>query len=43
LLDHDKRSLRFFQTNGVKVTEVEAVRESRGKGTVFDRLPNLYA
>jgi serine/threonine protein phosphatase 1 len=43
LLDHDERSLRFFQANGTRVSEVEAVRESRGKGTIFDRLPKLYA
>jgi serine/threonine protein phosphatase 1 len=42
LLDHEQRSLRFFQTFPEEVIEVEPTVINRGKGTIYGRLRSLY-
>jgi serine/threonine protein phosphatase 1 len=42
LLDHEHRSLRFFQTLPDGVSEVRPTIINRGKGTIYDRLRGLY-
>lgn len=42
LLDHEQRSLRFFQTLPGGVGEVQPTIINRGKGTIYDRLRGLY-
>lgn len=42
MLDHDDRILRFFQTTPTAVVEVQPIIVNRGKGTLYDRMRDLY-